>query len=152
VGLVGLGVRLVVFKLYEIRKRRTMPTALLMGAWMLMFVSLATNMEVLTLSPQYATFGTQTYNPVANGTDVEQCTMDVSDFDGQCTMSQVGRFIHLINIELPFFGVIFFFSNILFVAAFFVFLLREIVFYNRTSSYETLREQASDDAFYAEDR
>jgi len=58
---------------------------------------------VLTLSPQYATFGTQTYNPGANGTDLEQCTMDVSDLDGQCTMSQVGRFIHLINIELPFF-------------------------------------------------
>lgn len=63
-GMVMLGIRLCGLKLYRFQKNKTMSHALLMGSWMLMFVCLVLNMQVLTLSPQYATFGAQFYYPI----------------------------------------------------------------------------------------
>jgi len=152
-GLVNLGVRLFVFKIYEIRANHSMPSALLMGCWMLMFVALALNMEVLTLSPQYATFGNQFFtnitmdgpNPVFTK---EKCTIELSDTLGQCTMSQVSRFIHLIDLQLPFFGVVLFFANLLFIVAFLLFLTRELFCpHNPDTDYHALK----DDQFFGED-
>lgn len=60
-GLVMAGVRLCGFKIYSIKSKKTMPHALVLGAWLLMFVVLVVNLQVLNLSPQYATFGTQYY-------------------------------------------------------------------------------------------
>jgi len=161
-GLVSLGIRLLIFKLYDIRKNHTMPTALLMGSWMLMFVVLALNMEILTLSPQYATFGNQFYYAINNSTNTtgnieptkvkEWCIMDASNTDGQCVMTQVGHIINLINIQLPFFGVIFFFANLLFVLSFFIFVIRGVVnFHNQRESYQTLKDREETDIFYSED-
>jgi len=155
-GLVNLGVRLFVFRIYEIRAKHSMPSALLMGCWMLMFVALALNMEVLTLSPQYATFGNQFYanitmsggpTPIIQVTK-EKCTIELSDTNGQCIMSQVGRFIHLIDLQLPFFGVVLFFANLLFIAAYLLFLTRELFCpANPDSDYHALK----DDQFFGED-
>jgi len=177
-GLVTLGVRIFFWRLYDIRPRNTAPTALLMGCWMLMFVALSLNMEVLTLSPQYATFGNQFYytsnstiiptnGTIINGTDIthpnfgdslffgeetatkETCTIDVSDTNGQCIMSQVSRFIHLIDLQLPFFGVVLFFANLAFVAFFVIWMVRELACPpNPDGDYQSLKEE---EQFFGED-
>ncbi len=102
-----------------------MPNAMLMGSWILMFVALALNMEILTFTPQYATFGSQFYMKPDNSSGEvvlvrTDCTIDVAGIgENVCVMSQVARFIQLINIQLPFFGVILFFANLVFLAAYF---------------------------------
>lgn len=48
-----------IIQLYEVKKKSTMPHGLVMGVWLLMFVVLLLNVELLTLAPQYTTFGNQ---------------------------------------------------------------------------------------------
>jgi len=168
-ALVSLGVRIIFFKLHDVRKAHTMPNALLLGCWFLMFIALSMNMEILTLSPQYTAFGSQFYYPISNGTFFNsttnetiiiqvtgpktKCSVTVIDtVPGMCVLSQVARFVHLINIQLPFFGVILFFGNLVFIGIFFLFLGREVICSSpEEESYQTLKERAEQDAFFAED-
>ena len=60
-GLMQLGVRLLIWKLYDVQPGRTMPHGLIMGAWLIMFTVLLLNIQLMTLMPQYATFGDQSY-------------------------------------------------------------------------------------------
>jgi len=159
-GMVSLGIRLAFVKLWSVRAHHTMPNALLMGCWILMFVALALNMEILTFSPQYATFGSQFYYAVDNTTSAlvkTECTVDVSSLDpsssavtNYCVMSQVARFISLINIQLPFFGVILFFANLIFLATSALFLLWILVC-GRRIDYAALKEDEVNDMFYGDD-
>jgi len=170
-GLVTLGVRIFFWKLYEIRPRNTSPTALLMGCWMLMFVALSLNMEVLTLAPRYASFGNQFYYSNSTGipsnvsltSDLEHnllwlndqlgskedCTIEESNTNGRCVMSQVSRFIHMIDLQLPFFGVVLFFANLAFLGFFLLWLVREAACPpDPDGDYQSLKE---DEQFYGED-
>ena len=47
--------------MYQLRPRRTTPQALLFMCFLLMMVILSLNVTLLTLSPQYMTFGNQRY-------------------------------------------------------------------------------------------
>jgi hypothetical protein len=70
-GLVALGVRCCVFKLYDVEKGQTQPHALVMGTWLVMMCMLVLNMQIITLAPQYATFGQEYYyNWKLNGTQL----------------------------------------------------------------------------------
>ncbi len=71
-GLVRLGVRLCVcgcVQLFEVRARRTWSSALLIVSFLMMCVLLALCVWLLTLAPQYMTFGTQHYVPRAGVSD-----------------------------------------------------------------------------------
>ena len=48
-------------QVFKIRPRRTPPQPLLLACVLLMLIMLVMNVEVLTLAPQYATFGSQQY-------------------------------------------------------------------------------------------
>jgi len=62
-GVKELGVRFCHLKMYKIRANRTVPQGLLMLAFILVFVILALNVILMTLSPQYVSFGNQKYTP-----------------------------------------------------------------------------------------
>jgi len=60
-GLVALGVRCLCYKLYDVVKGQTQPHALVMGTWLIMMCMLVLNMQIITLAPQYSTFGQEFY-------------------------------------------------------------------------------------------
>jgi len=60
-GVKYFGVRFLHLKMYKIRANRTVPQGLLFLSFILMFTILALNPVLLTLSPQYVTYGNQHY-------------------------------------------------------------------------------------------
>ncbi len=68
----------------------------------------------------------------------------------QCVVTQVATFIQLINVQLPFFGVILFFANLLFLVVF-VLAIPCVFCCRKRAEYQQLEEDAVDDLFYGED-
>ena len=69
-------------------------------------------MEMFTLSPQYATFGTQRFSKNSPQGDVP-CKLSLIS-GGQkkeCIMSNISKFYNRISISMPFFSTIFYISN-----------------------------------------
>lgn len=60
-GVRELDVRVCCLKMFKIRPRRTPPQGVLFICFILMFTVLALNVVLLTLAPQYVTFGNQKY-------------------------------------------------------------------------------------------
>lgn len=122
-GIVGLGVRFFVFKLYNVSSGRTLPNAYLMASWILSFMVLVLNMQVTNLMPQYALFGTQFYLD-ANGSK-QPCNLDLSLLaDGKfCALTQIGKFITTMSVQTPFFNVVLFFGNLGFLFFFLIYLV-----------------------------
>lgn len=146
-GLVNLGVRLCFYKLFTIRRKRTMPHALLMGCWMLMFVCLVLNLQVVNLSPQYAMFGNQFYFPV-NGTRMglkTPCTLDQNPLEDICQMTQLGTFTSTLGVQLPFIATIMFFANLVFLLVFLLSLLVRCCNCTKLSRYQKLQQEKDDD-------
>jgi len=108
-GLIDGGVRLVCFKIYDIRPRKTMQNALLLGIWFLCFVLIAIDIQMMTLLPQYAVFGSQTDGG-------KQCTVSSSS-SSSCVMSTMSHFSSITNL-IPFFGVVNYFAGLIFCLAF----------------------------------
>lgn len=68
-GMTRIGIRFAWILLYRVRAKRTAPQGVLLMALILNFLILTLNMQVLTLAPQYATFGHQSYDSsLVNGT------------------------------------------------------------------------------------
>jgi len=126
-GLVVLGIRLFCWKLHEVKKGDTPPNAMLMGAWLLMFVVLLLNMELVTLVPQYVTFGTQVYTNTTVGISSEPCQLSQAVNKNHCVMTQVSTFINSSELAVPFFGSIFFYANYFFFATFLIGLVMAIL-------------------------
>lgn len=125
-GVVGLGVRICVFKLYSIQKTRTMPNAYLMAAWLFQLMVLALNMETLTIAPTYAAFGNQFYLNTTSGERVS-CDEDlIGVVPHTCIQTQIGKFINTMSVETPFFSVILFYGNLAFLAFFLLFLVHGV--------------------------
>lgn len=60
-GVKHLGVRFCHLKMYNIRANRTVPQGLLFLAFILVFIILSLNIILMTLSPQYVSYGHQMY-------------------------------------------------------------------------------------------
>jgi LMBR1 domain-containing protein 1 len=60
-GVKQLGVRFCHLKMYKIRANRTVPQGLLFLAFILVFIILSLNIILMTLSPQYVSYGNQMY-------------------------------------------------------------------------------------------
>lgn len=60
-GVKHLGVRFCHLKMYNIRANRTVPQGLLFLAFILVFIILSLNIILMTLSPQYVSYGNQKY-------------------------------------------------------------------------------------------
>jgi len=114
-GIANIGLRFLWVHLYDVRPGGTPPQGMLLTTMVLMLSLLALNMEVTTLAPQYASFGSQVYR---NGTTIEPCSLFSPP--GNCTLTQIATIIDRINIRTSFFGIIFYYITWLFVAAFLI--------------------------------
>ena len=95
-----------------------MPQALLIGSFLISIMILAFMIEILTLAPQYSTFGTQVQiSKDQRNLEIFQCNLaNVSNYSkNECVMSNISLFFNRISISLPFFSTIFYFSNCLFI-------------------------------------
>jgi LMBR1 domain-containing protein 1 len=110
-GISNIGIRFLWILLYRVKARATKPQGLLIATLIMMLSLLALNMQLMSLFPQYATYGSQTWGP-----DNAQC--DITAPPDQCQMTQIGTIIHRIFMRLSFFGVVFYFSTWVFVAFF----------------------------------
>jgi len=72
-GVKHLGVRFCHLKMYNIRANRTVPQGLLFLAFILVFIILSLNITLMTLSPQYVSYGNQMYT---KGVDSDFAAVD----------------------------------------------------------------------------
>ncbi|OCK93613.1 uncharacterized protein K441DRAFT_661564 [Cenococcum geophilum 1.58] len=135
VGLAAVGIRFLWIILFRIRKGHTSPQALLMATVMLTLIVLAINYSVaMMVAPQYATFGPQTYcdrlarhpgeqpdcthhrNAIRHCTELAEnpVAKDV------CTPSVVSTFINRVTVNFPFFGVVDFWAQFVFLGVYLI--------------------------------
>ena len=143
-GIVGLGVRFFVVKLYSVQKGATAPNAFLMAAWMLQLMALALNMEIITIAPTYATFGNQFYlNTTSN--ERQACDADLIDLlPNTCVQTQIGKFINTMAVETPFFSVVLFYGNLGFLAFFLLFLVWGVFGTSKREEMDSFKKLAAE--------
>lgn len=117
-GIVHIGIRFLWISLYKVRAHASRPQGLLLATAIMMFSLLALNMEVMTMAPQYLTYGSQTYTN-DKGESVA-CDLSAPHGQGNCTMTQIGTIVNRINMKMTFFGVVFYFATWAFVACFLI--------------------------------
>jgi len=136
-GIVRMGICLLCVNLFKIKAGGSKPQALLIATGILMFSLLALNWEILTLAPQYVTYGSQTYFNANNET--VQCGLSAPT--SSCTMTQIGTIINRMSAKLNFFGIIFYFATWAFIVCFVLGILIAI-FRRRQSNIEELDSDA----------
>ncbi|KAJ3560053.1 hypothetical protein NPX13_g9440 [Xylaria arbuscula] len=135
-GIATIGIRFLWLRIFQIRKGRTAPQALLMATVMLALITLAINYAIAMLvAPQYATYGTQTFcdlpphhadelpdcskNPEA----VKPCSEWVNSHSTAtrvCTPTMMSTFLNRITLTWPVFGAIDFWAQFAFLGVFLI--------------------------------
>jgi len=110
-GLTSIGIRALWILLYRIKARATRPQGLLLASLVMMFSLLAFNLEILTLFPQYATFGSQTYMDDSGAE--QECSLAAPT--DKCKMTVIATIIYRIFMRMPFFGVVCYFATWVFI-------------------------------------
>lgn len=80
-------------------------------SFMLCLMILAFMMEMMTLAPQYSTFGTQRFSKNSFQGDIPCKLSLITNYDSDCIMSNISKFSNRISISLPFFSTIFYVTN-----------------------------------------
>jgi len=140
-GIIQIGVRFLWVNLYKIRRGSTPPQGLLLASVILMFSILSLNMELTTLAPRYANWGSQTYNSPNSTAGSIPCSLDAPP--GVCYMTQIGTIVNRISLRTTFFGIIFFGATWIFIASTFISFFIA-AFRAKTSNVE-VRESDSDE-------
>jgi len=140
-GIINIGIRFLWVHLYTIKRKATAPQGLLFTAILLMFAILSLNMEITTIAPQYANFGSQVYKNVTDG-DLHPCSFDAPT--GSCTMTQIGTIVSGISVRMSFFAVIFYYAAWIFIACFLVGIIIAI-FRSKTSNIEKREDDSDED-------
>jgi LMBR1 domain-containing protein 1 len=140
-GIATVGIRFLWIRIFQIKKGRTAPQALLIATVLLALIILAINYSVAMLvAPQYATYGTQTFctNPprhpgeqpdCRNHTDMVIPCSEVSDNPAAkdvCTPSVMSTFLNRTTLNWPVFGAIDFWAQFAFLGVFFVVFLTSL--------------------------
>ncbi|OAA62285.1 LMBR1-like membrane protein [Cordyceps fumosorosea ARSEF 2679] len=138
-GIAAVGIRFLWIRVFQVRRGRTAPQALLIATVMLGLVTLAVNYAVaMFVAPQYAAFGTQTFcslDPPAAGRNpdcrnrpdaVLPCGARAREFPfaaRACTPSVASTFLSRITVTWPFFGIVAFWGQFALLAVFAVVLV-----------------------------
>ncbi|KAG6585003.1 lysosomal cobalamin transporter [Phytophthora cinnamomi] len=121
------GLQFLCFRLGRLQPRLTSAATMTMLSLVLMQLAMVGLFALLTLAPQYATFGHQMF---ANASGrVVPCTLEEAanaaaaaaksgGLPAHCRMTQLARFYNTLAVELPMFGTAFFVGQLLFAAAF----------------------------------
>ncbi|CAI5721410.1 unnamed protein product [Peronospora destructor] len=121
------GLQFLCFRLGRLQPRLTSPATMTMLSLVLMQVAMLGLFALLTLAPQYSTFGHQMFADESGR--VISCTLEEAvnaaataaqsgGLPTHCRMTQLARFYNALAVELPMFGTAFFAGQFLFAAAF----------------------------------
>ncbi|KAH6884553.1 hypothetical protein B0T10DRAFT_132464 [Thelonectria olida] len=134
-GVATVGIRFLWVRVFQIRKGRTAPQALLIATVMLGLIILATNYGIaMMVAPQYSIYGTQTFcsnEPEYPGAQpdcrqhrnlVQPCSelFKYKHAKDVCTPSMMSTFLNRITITWPFFGLVDFWAQFAFLGVFLV--------------------------------
>lgn len=158
-GIATVGIRFLWIRIFQIRRGRTAPQALLIATVMLGLITLAINYAVaMFVAPQYAIFGTQTFCSLepshpgarpdcrANPDKVLPCSASpkYKFAAAVCTPSVMSTFLNRITMTWPFFGIVAFWGQFVFLAIFLVVLVTAMFRTPRVNLAE-LDEDAEED-------
>lgn len=140
VGIATAGIRFLWIRVFQIRKGRTSPQALLIATAMLTLITLALNYSIsMIVAPQYATFGPQTFcdrfSVLGVGLDcknhkelVKPCSelADNPAAKAVCTPSVGSTFLNRVTMNFPFFGVVIFWAQFVFLGIYIIIFLASL--------------------------
>lgn len=134
-GIATIGIRFLWVKIFEIRKGRSSPQALLMATVMLTLIMLAINYSIaMIIAPQYSIYGAQTFcsNPPRHPGSQPDCSkhpelikpcselsLDDSSKD-VCTPSVISTFLNRVTLNFPVFGALAFWAQFAFLGIFLI--------------------------------
>ncbi|TPX19067.1 uncharacterized protein E0L32_011228 [Thyridium curvatum] len=134
-GIAAIGIRFLWVRIFQIRKGRTAPQALLIATVMLALIILAINYAITMLvAPQYAIYGTQTFcvNPPRHPGEQPDCTghldlvrpcsevLEEAAAKDVCTPSVMSTFLNRVTLNWPVFGAVDFWAQFAFLGVFLV--------------------------------
>ncbi|KAK4147794.1 putative lysosomal cobalamin transporter [Dichotomopilus funicola] len=134
-GLATIGIRFLWVRIFQIKKGRTAPQALLIATVLLALMVLAINYAVaMVVAPQYAIYGTQTFcvNPPRHPGKqpdcrehrdmVRPCSEAFSEPAAKdvCTPTVMSTFLNRVTLNWPVFGAVDFWAQFAFLAVFLV--------------------------------
>lgn len=140
-GLAAIGVRFLWIRIFQIKKGRTLPQALLITTVMLALIILAINYAIFALvAPQYATFGTQVFcdNPPRHPGEQPSCEgrgeliKSCSELDNSaaasavCTPSVMSTFLNRFTLNWPVLGAISFWAQFAFLGIYLIVFLTSL--------------------------
>jgi LMBR1 domain-containing protein 1 len=116
------GVAFLCFRLGRLQPRLTSSATMVVVSLVLAHVAFVGLFSVLTLAPQYATFGHQMYADEVT-LCVRHCTLEeaaksIATGSSHCRMSQLAHFYNALAVELPMFGTAFFLAQLAFCVLF----------------------------------
>lgn len=122
VVLVRHGVAFLCFRLGHLQPRLTSSATMVIVSLVLVYVAFVGLFSVLTLAPQYATFGHQMFADDVT-LRVRHCTLEeaaknIDQGTDHCRMSQLAHFYNALAVELPMFGTAFFLAQLAFCVLF----------------------------------
>ncbi|CCU78177.1 lmbr1 domain containing 1 [Blumeria hordei DH14] len=130
-GISAIGIRFFWIKIFEIRKRRTEPQAMLIMSVMLTLIVLAIDYSFfMIMAPQYSRYGTQTFcdntsddykskSDCSNNPElIKSCSQLPPDHvsGNACTASVMSSMLNQLTINFPFLGAFQFWSQSIFLA------------------------------------
>lgn len=134
-GIATVGIRFLWIRIFQIKKGRTMPQALLIATVMLALLILAINYSIFALvAPQYSTYGTQVYcdNPPRHPGEQPDCSghkelikyctelEDNQAAKAVCTPSVMSTFLNRVTLNWPVFGAVDFWAQFAFLGVFLI--------------------------------
>lgn len=134
-GLASIGIRFLWVRIFQIKKGRTAPQALLIATVLLALMILAINYAVaIVVAPQYAIYGTQTFCVNAPRHPGEQpdcrehqdmvrpCSEAFSEPAAKdvCTPTVMSTFLNRVTLNWPVFGAVDFWAQFVFLAVFLI--------------------------------
>lgn len=134
-GIASIGIRFLWIQIFQIKKGRTAPQALLIATVMLALIIFAINYSIFAMvAPQYSTFGTQVFcdNPPRHPGSQPDCEKhsdlikpcselgDSAAATAVCTPSVMSTFINRMTLNWPVFGAVDFWAQFAFLAVFLV--------------------------------
>jgi LMBR1 domain-containing protein 1 len=135
-GIVSLGIRVLCFTMYDLRQRKSLPQALLVLCNVMAYILLALCMALLTIAPNYTSFGSQTVHSEDGSTGwgaVDRKTVNGT----RCQVSVISAFFTRIAVAMPVFSVAYFFANWAFVVVFTVTFAQCMLFRQRQPFLDT---------------
>lgn len=114
------GVRFLCFRMDRLQPRLTSSSTMVVVSLVMIYMAMVGLFSILTLAPQYATFGHQAFVDDATGR-VMPCTLAeaANSAKQHCRMTQLAHFYNTLAASVPLFGAAFFVGQLLFVFAFF---------------------------------